>query len=173
MVVDERKLVELMKFSLFPTFAPYMSGWWKWDPIEVTNVTLKPRETYELVPTGEKGWFYGFWVTGNSPDIRIMLTVDTRKLDTTIRTAYTGGLTQALPGVQWVSAYDTVNNIYSMNFVPFSWPGIPFADYIHGVVENAGSTELTIITMGAIIVKLKERYEKKLEELLAEEVEIL
>jgi len=116
---------------------------------------------------------YGFWVTANSPDVRITLTVDTRKLDTTIRSAYLGGLTQAIPGVQWVSIYDTVNNIYSMNFVPFSWPGIPFAEYIHSVIENVSNDEITISTMGVILVKLKERYEELIEELLSDEVEIL
>jgi len=173
MVVDTNKLEKLMKFSLFPTFAPYMSGWWKWEPKEVTNVTLSAGKTYELVPPSEKGWLYGFWVTANSPDVRITLTVDTRKLDTTIRSAYLGGLTQAIPGVQWVSIYDTVNNIYSMNFVPFSWPGIPFAEYIHSAIENVSNDEITISTMGVIIVKLKERYEELIEELLSDEVEIL
>lgn len=155
-------LEETVKYISYinPLFFP-ANEYWYWKPIKEENISIKPKETYELWNERGSGWIFFalFWADNPKLTLQIDVYADSRNdIVIDFETLDTIGSLALGQGYFTLSKYDPDNNVYVAQYAPIGF-GVPFRGKNRGVLYNPTTTTINVklATAWLIMIKTGER----------------
>jgi len=112
--------------------------------------------------TPESGWFLSLHLKGNSNLIRVNIVVGDPKgtgnldLNTTALELFNNGMLTPPVGIGFYTPkYDTVNDIYSIEYRP-AWPALPYHNGLTILIRNEDTTTVSVTEVDTIRVQVGE-----------------
>ena len=123
-----------------------------------TAVALQPgQKNYMLIPddlVDKRGLILEFGLFCNSSSLEFTVISDSRKISGLISYFYSGGYTSYVPGIPWISRYDTTNNSYAINLDG----EIPFRHNVYVYASNPSTSAILISGMAFHAVVFNEGF---------------
>jgi len=140
---------------------PFLEGIAKWDAKQLSDVTISPGKSYQITYFPDKsGYLYGLKVSLNNPygyvEIEYNSLNQTRKVIGSPATLYEDGLTSWNGSGWFVSKYDSVDNIYTINYLPAPGGELGWQKYAKVVMHAPPTAPVTIRNLTALFLIIED-----------------
>lgn len=115
------------------------------EPTKPTVIPVGARNVQLLSSSilNKRGLILEFLLNSSNPNLVFTIQADNRKVTGTLSNLYDGGYTQYVPGLPFLSEYDTTTNDYVLNFVG----ELPFQQDVYAYVSNPTTSPIVLSGM--------------------------